>query len=191
MNQSNSITSLEISESTNKRHSHVLKDVRNLQNNIELKYEKWYYIDVWNRRQVYYRMDLMSALKLVESYNITTTNRGLLIKNINEKLNQIVAIQGQERRELEFKREVINALSVFGINAIPEFYIKPYRIDLYIPSKKLAVEFDEPTHREAKDLPRQLEISRKIQCRFLRIKAEEPIGKSIGMVIKSCINQLH
>lgn len=61
-----------------------------------------------------------------------------------------------------------------------------YRIDMYLPEYKLAIEFDEYAHkyREGYDVHRQTEIEKALGCQFLRIKEGELIEDAFNKIIK-------
>ena len=55
-----------------------------------------------------------------------------------------------------------------------QFSVDVYRIDLYFPYYKLAIECDEMNHNELhhkeKDVIRELNIKKQLQCTFIRYK---------------------
>jgi len=59
-----------------------------------------------------------------------------------------------------------------------QFKVGKYRIDFFIPSFNLAIEFDEKHHQKAQDRindgERQNFIEQKLKCNFLRVNSENP-----------------
>ncbi len=86
-------------------------------------------------------------------------NRGNIYPNIGKNEKQILD-------ELELS---------LGFKIYRQFEVEGYFIDGYIPKLKLAIEIDEKdSHRKSKvkdkDIQRQKEIKRKLECEFFRIK---------------------
>lgn len=71
-----------------------------------------------------------------------------------------------------------------------QFSVDVYRIDLYFPYYKLAIECDEMNHNESSyrenDISRELNIKNKLQCTFIRFK---PYCKDFN--IFEVINKIH
>lgn len=75
--------------------------------------------------------------------------------------------------------------------SIREFQIAGYRIDLYFPELKLAVECDEYGHSGRKaehEAARQIVIEQEMHCRFIRFNPDEE-GFNIGNVIAEIFSQ--
>lgn len=73
---------------------------------------------------------------------------------------------------------------------IPQYQVKNYRIDLYCPNLKLAIEFDERHHRYyvQDDLLRQNDIEKQLDCRFVRISENEDFEVSANKILKAILN---
>jgi len=69
---------------------------------------------------------------------------------------------------------------------ITQYPVDKYKIDLYFPKYKLAIEFDELKHKftQNEDKSRQEYIISKLNCRFERIKEDENIFVSINRIFK-------
>lgn len=65
-----------------------------------------------------------------------------------------------------------------------QYPIDKYRLDLYFPEYKLAIEFDENSHRyrNPQDLARERFIKEKINCNFIRIKEKSDIFDNINEI---------
>lgn len=79
------------------------------------------------------------------------------------------------------------------LNPIDQFFVAGYRIDLYFPKEKLAIECDEAHHttpaQTAKDDERRLAITEVLGCSWIRYSPNTP-GFNIGQVINQIITRL-
>ena len=95
------------------------------------------------------------------------------------------------RKEVEFIKELEDALEPFGIKGKKQYHILRYRIDYYIPNLNIAIEYDENDHSnysyEAHE-GRQQEIERELGCRFIRVSDKNSDAYNIGLVIKNIFN---
>lgn len=82
--------------------------------------------------------------------------------------------------------QIINAFQ--GEEMFEQFAIDSFRIDLYFPKFKLAIECDENGHDKniVKDLLRQQQIEDKLNCRFIRYQPHIE-----GFCIFKVINQIY
>ncbi len=90
----------------------------------------------------------------------------------------------QERRTLE---EIMRAFS--HLHMIQQYKIPPYRIDLYMPTYKIAIECDEKCHQrydQENEACRQAYIEQKLACTFVRYNPDGP-NFHIGDVIHKII----
>ena len=101
------------------------------------------------------------------------------------------------RKEIRFREKLKEVLSAFHINDI-EFQKSiqnkkgtNYKIDCYIPSLNIAIEYDENGHAnytyEAHE-GRQKEIEKELGCKFIRVTDKESDEYNIGLVIKELFN---
>ena len=91
------------------------------------------------------------------------------------------------RKEINFKDKLKQALKPFGIKIIPQFQCLNYKIDFYIKSLNIAIEYDENDHRNysyERHEGRQREIEKELGCRFIRISDKNTDEYNIGYVIK-------
>lgn len=97
------------------------------------------------------------------------------------------------RKEIKFLDELEDALSPFDIKGIRQYSVidNKYRIDYYIPSINVAIEYDENNHRNysyEKHEGRQKEIENQLKCKFIRISDDNTNSYNIGFVIKNIFN---
>lgn len=92
------------------------------------------------------------------------------------------------REEIEFLDQLEQALQPFNIKGIRRYSILSYHIDYYIPSLKIAIEYDENNHRYysyEQQEGRQQEIKKVLDCRFIRVSDKNTNSYNIGYVIKN------
>jgi len=99
--------------------------------------------------------------------------------------------QSKESKFLEMLEE---ALKPFGLRGIKQLKVlDKYRLDFYLPSLNIAVEFDENFHRgynmEAHEF-RQKEIEEELDIEFIRVSDKSSNAYNIGFVISKIINKL-
>ena len=92
------------------------------------------------------------------------------------------------RKENEFVHELEQFLKALNINdGIKQYKILNYRIDYYIPSLKIAIEYDENDHSgysyEAQEL-RQKIIERELKCKFIRLSDKKTNAFNLGLVVQ-------
>ena len=84
-----------------------------------------------------------------------------------------------------------DALKPFGLKGIKQYKVKSYRIDYYIESVNIAIEYDEADHINysyKKHEGRQKEIEKELGCRFIRVSNNDNNAYNIGKVIKEIFN---
>ena len=82
----------------------------------------------------------------------------------------------------------MSPLSIIGIR---QYQILQYYIDYYIPSIKLAIEYDENNHKDytyEKQELRQEKIEKELGCKFIRLSDANDNYYNIGLVVKEIIN---
>lgn len=95
------------------------------------------------------------------------------------------------REEIEFLDQLEQALQPFNIKGIRQYGILSYRIDYYIPSLKVAIEYDENEHKYynyAAHEGRQQEMKKVLGCKFIRVSDKNTNSYNIGYVIKNIFN---
>lgn len=178
-------TSLAVAESFGKEHKHVLRDIRNLEKDVapmKMFFEGEYF-DGYERKQTTFSMTKEGFLLLVSSY------RG---KDALEKKMQILSESDMippslpERKETEFFLELNQAIESFGegLTLHQQHRVLGYKIDGYIKEFNLAIEYDEPHHKNKReeDERRQKEIEGVLGCDFLRVSSKDTNAKNIGLI---------
>jgi very-short-patch-repair endonuclease len=77
-----------------------------------------------------------------------------------------------------------------GIEIIPQYKVNQYKVDWYIPSLNIVVEYDEEQHSKQKqyDAKREKIIKKELNCSFIRVKIDEEI-KGLKEINKVFINK--
>ena len=95
------------------------------------------------------------------------------------------------RKEIEFIDKLERALLAFNVTGKKQHNVLNYRIDYYIPSLNVAIEYDENGHKdytyEAHELRQEL-IQKELGCRFIRVTDNKDDYVNIGLVIKEILN---
>ena len=125
----------------------------------------------------------------------STGKKGYLLATKLQKLfpseKDSISLLYIDRPEITFINGLEEALEPFNIKGIRQYSILSYRIDYYIPSLKIAIEYDENEHKnysyEAHE-GRQQEIEKALNCRFIRISDKNTNSYNIGFVIKNIFN---
>ena len=130
--------------------------------------------------------DIIFLLQKVKT--ITETNK----ENIKRWLVSLDLISDnvilETRKEIEFIAELSDFLEAQDItDGIRQFRVLNYRIDYYIPSLKLAVEYDEDEHKcysYERQEGRQLTIEKELGCKFIRVSDDKSNAYNIGLIAK-------
>lgn len=95
------------------------------------------------------------------------------------------------RKEILFLNELEYALIPFNLKGIKQYKVLNYRIDYYIPTLNIAIEYDENNHNnysyEAHE-GRQKAIENKLKCKFIRVSDKNNLGYNLGLVIKNILD---
>ncbi|MGL5049201.1 MAG: endonuclease domain-containing protein [Fusobacteriaceae bacterium] len=92
------------------------------------------------------------------------------------------------RFEISFGNMLEEYLKEFNIFVDKQFNVDGYRIDFYIPSKNICIEYDEYGHNSEtaiiKDLERQKYVVEKLGCKFIRCNYTDSDVKNLAKVVK-------
>ena len=85
---------------------------------------------------------------------------------------------------------LIKALKELNIEVIKQYYVDGYKIDFYIPSKNIAVEYDEQQHKHQikQDEEREEYIKSKLNCKFIRCDYTDEDIVNVMKVVKEVVN---
>ncbi len=204
VNDVQTISSREVAEMMEKKHNNLLRDIEKhiaiLEEATELNFklaDLWQlssYKDSTGRTLKEYLVTKKGCEFLIQN---TTGKKGFLLASKLDELfpnepNSII-ITEINRKEIEFLDELEDALSPFNIKGIRQYSVidNKYRIDYYIPSINVAIEYDENNHRGysyEKHEGRQREIEDLLKCKFIRISDDNTNSYNIGFVLKNIFN---
>lgn len=110
---------------------------------------------------------------------------------LKEYFNSDIIPEPTNNKEYDFYEKLHEQLEVFNILDGECQYSccnNKYRIDYYIPSLNIAIEYDENGHKNYtydKHEGRQKDIEQELGCKFIRVTDEYSINKAIAIVIKN------
>lgn len=112
-----------------------------------------------------------------------------IYKTLGGKEN-IELVSASTRFELSFGNMLIKALKELNIEVIKQYYVDGYKIDFYIPSKNIAVEYDEQQHKHQikQDEEREEYIKSKLNCKFIRCDYTDEDIVNVMKVVKEVVN---
>ena len=146
------MSSLEIAELTGKDHRNVMRDIRNMLNQLGIHSAQF-------------------GAKYKDS-----TGRGLPMFNLPKELADLLLTKYKGLSRVPHRIREESSLKtieqLLGISLIRQYKCLNYRIDGYHPETNTAYEIDEPEHRckEKQDAERQSRIEAVLGCKFVRIK---------------------
>ena len=84
---------------------------------------------------------------------------------------------------LDMLEEALNELNIVGTR---QYNVDKYRVDFYIPNLNICIEYDEEYHcsKTDKDTERQIYITNKLNCNFIRCNYKDSDIKNVMKVIK-------
>lgn len=148
------------------------------------------YKDKKNESRICYDCTLNGVKMLIDNFR-NYKNKFKLIEWYESHTNRNDNIILYERKEIEFINALEQVLSPLSIIGIRQYQILQYHIDYYIPSIRLAIEYDENDHKyytyEKQEL-RQEKIEKELGCKFIRLSDGNDNYYNIGLVVKEIMN---
>lgn len=119
--------------------------------------------------------ELISKLDRLKQYFLIDTETNILLNQIRKENVSLARI-----------RKMLEGIDI----CVSQYKVGDYRVDLYCPSLKLAIEFDEAHHKYCveEDLKRQEYIERQLGCQFVRINENEDFEISANKILKAILN---
>lgn len=105
------------------------------------------------------------------------------ILNVSNSENKITVIN--TKKEIEFVTIAQDFLKELGILSIRQYYVKKYRIDLYLPQHNIAIEFDEENHKYYStddEKERENIIIGILKCKLIRLSEQNSIGFNLAQI---------
>lgn len=140
--------------------------------------------DTKNRENIYISSQL--ALDLA---NLCNNEKGISFYNYLLNKEQEIGYRKvcPIRKEISFLDKLEEALKPFGLKGERQYRVFNYRIDFYISSLNIAIEYDENGHSGysyEKHDERQRKIENKLSCCFIRVTDYKTDEYNIGYIIK-------
>lgn len=143
-------------------------------------------IDTTGRRNLFNCINKEAVIKVIGGCRKADEN---LINDLCKVLDITLQLIRIEKVETAYLQDVIDVLPS-SIEYVREFKIGKYRIDLYLPKYKIAIECDEYGHKGYKDEEiREQFIRQQLDCKFVRFNPHEE-GFSILHVIKTLLEEI-
>jgi len=184
--QGSLIDSLVVAEKFDKQHKHVMCTIRSMECHFPGYFVESFYLDAYERKQPKYEMTKEGFLLLSSNYR---GEKAMMSKIEILSRYDMIPPSLPERKEIAFLDSLNEALGGLGLFANIEYQIGKYRVDGFIKSENIAIEYDEGFHKYqvAEDLKRQSDISKICGCRFIRVSSEQSHAANIGKVINFII----
>lgn len=160
-----------------------LNNVTNTLKNIEKNHKKYHIIDTCGGRQNMSIIILDGIKKILQSCR--SINKDKIISILNIELNIIY-----DCKESSYLRIISSSFKRFS--QIFQHQIGLYKIDLYFPEYKLAIEVDEFGHGDRCPIyeqNRQEYLEKYLKCKFIRFNPDET-NFNIGDVIFIIMNEI-
>ena len=154
---------------------------------------------ITNYPEIYFKkikIKTISGLQSAKYINIDGLKRLISSSNSNKKIeiSKELDFNIYDNSIIKIEAETINFIKKCfkDEEMITQYSILDYRIDLYFPKYKLAIECDEKAHKNKinKDIKRENDIKEVLNCTFIRYEPEEKdfcISNVISSIYKHII----
>lgn len=143
-----------------------------------------------NNRRIYF-LPIELAIGITENVRMSNPTRGSTLSTLYKLNGQKIHVQLHERKAEELISFLQRTLATFSINTIKEYSVivegKGYRIDLYVPKYKLAIEYDEYHHVVSSDEAREQALTTTLECAFIRLLEGDTLATNVSKVLKHCL----
>lgn len=128
------------------------------------------------------------AFLLIMKCRLLTEAQKMQIVEAFQAKGYMFSVYLSARQEVAFVDMLEQCLSSWGISGQRQYRVGQYRIDFYIHTLRLAVEFDENSHRGYSAIDekrRQQYIEERLGCRFVRVTNDLAPCENLGIVMKA------
>lgn len=182
----------------NPKHVAEILDIKNVNDNLR-KMNKHQVIKVKNSdvKKISFRklnnagenfLTESGVLALINnSRNCTQEKKENLIHFLFPKKDIVVINDVKEINFIDMLEDFLTALKIKGFR---QYNVLSYRLDYYIPSLKIAIEYDENNHigysYESHEL-RQKIIEKTLNCKFIRVSDKNDNAFNLGLIAKGMV----
>lgn len=166
--------------------------IRRIPNKNDNEFKLTHYIDKKQETRPCYSLNVGGLQKLLGVSKASADIKGIseCIKKLGGEERVVYSL---DRKEIVFGDYLKEALKPFNLEMKTQLSVcnNKYRIDFYIPSLNIAIEYDENGHKNysyEEHEGRQKEIANELGCRFIRITDEHSHSFNVGQVIKEIFN---
>ncbi|MGL5853653.1 MAG: Rha family transcriptional regulator [Cetobacterium sp.] len=183
------MTSLQVAEITGKEHKSIIRDIKVETSKLgveiaELIFQLSNYTNKNNRQMPMYNLSNNGLKHMVKRWKYITPEQ---YKTLG--INDIDVVYNHTRFEIAFGDMLAEALREVNLEVTPQYNVDGYKIDFYIQSLNIAIEYDEQQHftfdNQKKDFERQIYIEEKIGAKFIRCDYKDSDIKNVMKVIKA------
>ena len=173
-------------------HKELLAKIRRISKGNDKEFKLSSYINSQNKEQPCFSLNVNGLQKLLGISKFSADAKGICecIKKLGGNESVVYSLN---REETEFEYCLKEALKPFNLEIKTQLSVcdNKYRIDFYISSLNIAIEYDENGHKNysyEKHEGRQKEIENELGCRFIRVSDGNSHSFNVGQVIKEIFN---
>ena len=173
-------------------HKELLAKIRRISKGNDKDFNLTHYIDKKQEARPCFSLNVNGLQKLLGISKFSADTKGICecIKRLGGNESVVYSLN---REETEFEYCLKEALKPFNLEIKTQLSVcdNKYRIDFYIPSLNIAIEYDEKGHKcysYEKHEGRQKEIESELGCRFIRVSDSNSHSFNVGQVIKEIFN---
>lgn len=173
-------------------HKSLMDKIRRISNKNDNEFKLTHYIDKKQETRPCFSLNVEGLQKLLGVSKFSADAKGICecIKKLGGDERVVYSLN---RKEIEFGDCLKEALKPFNLEMKTQLSVcdNKYRIDFYIPSLNIAIEYDENGHKNysyEEHEGRQKEIENELGCRFIRVTDTNSHSFNVGQVIKEIFN---
>ena len=173
-------------------HKSLMEKIRRISKRNDNEFKLSSYTDKKGETRPCFSLNASGLQKLLGISKFSTDAKGICecIKKLGGNESVVYSLN---REETEFEYCLKEALKPFNLEIKTQLSVcdNKYRIDFYIPSLNIAIEYDENGHKGysyEKHEGRQKEIESELSCRFIRVSDSNSHSFNVGQIIKEIFN---
>ena len=173
--------SRDLAIAVDKRHSDLLRSIRSMEKAYEKvtgkRFNLKFYKGKDGRMFPYYSLERSEAIYIATKFSDDLLCQYICLDPKTDILQMIRNTDFRRKEDVFYDQQII---SIFDENdVVRQFRVGDFRVDFYVVSLNLAIEFDEKHHgikgNIEKDFIRQQKIEKMIGCNFVRVLEGEKL----------------